>query len=376
MDQAKIPEDPRQRSPGAATANARRGMGIGIVGCGYWGINYVRVFEELAESRVVGVCDPNEERLSRVRQRFPTVATYADLNALLEDPGIEAVVVATPSATHYALAHQCLSSGRHVLVEKPFVMDIAQGETLITLAQQSQQTLMVGHTFLYNPSVRKMREYIAAGDCGDVYYLHATRTNLGPIRKDANALWDLIPHDLSIFSYLLGSRPIWVSAVATKLLRNNREDVGFVTLAYPNGILGQVHVSWADPDKVREVVLVGSKKRIVFNDLNTTESIRIFEKGISPSETDVDSFGEFRLLIRDGDIISPRVEASEPLKNQCAHFLECAVTGAKPLSDGENGLEVVRTLVAIDESVRRNGAPVEVRSPAGSLQRAEQVETR
>jgi predicted dehydrogenase len=335
-------------------------IGIGIIGCGYWGINYVRVFDELPGCRVLGVCDLNEERLSRVRQRFSHVATHTDLSALLDEQ-TEAIVVATPSSTHYTLARQCLLSSKHVLVEKPFVTEgIAEGERLIALAKDRQRTLMVGHTFLYNPSVRVMKEYVDAGDCGEIYYLHATRTNLGPIRKDANALWDLIPHDLSIFGYLLGSQPLWVSAVATRLLRNSREDVGFVTLAYPNGVLGHIHASWADPDKVREVVLVGSKRRVVFNDLNTRESIRIFEKGISPSETDVDSFGEFRLLIRDGDIISPKVEAGEPLKNQCAHFLECIANGSRPLSDGANGLEVVRTLLAIDESVRRNGAPVEV----------------
>jgi predicted dehydrogenase len=337
-------------------------IGIGIIGCGYWGINYVRVFDELPGCRVLGVCDLSEDRLSRVRQRFPHVATYTDLSALLNEQ-TEAIVVATPSSTHYMLARQCLLSGKHVLVEKPFVTEgVAEGERLIALAKDRQRTLMVGHTFLYNPSVRVMKEYVDAGDCGEIYYLHATRTNLGPIRKDANALWDLIPHDLSIFGYLLGSQPLWVSAVATRLLRNSREDVGFVTLAYPNGVLGHIHASWADPDKVREVVLVGSKRRVVFNDLNTRESIRIFEKGISPSETDVDSFGEFRLLIRDGDIVSPKVEAGEPLKNQCAHFLECMANGSRPLSDGVNGLEVVRTLLAIDESVRRNGAPVEVQA--------------
>jgi len=337
-------------------------IGIGIVGCGYWGINYVRVFQELPESRVVGVCDLSEERLSRVRQRFPMIATYTDLHTMLaaEGPQVEAIVIATPSSTHADLTRQCLLHGRHVLVEKPFVMDVATGETLIALASQQRKTLMVGHTFMYNSGVRKVKEYVVAGDCGEIYYLHATRTNLGPVRKDANALWDLIPHDLSIFGYLLERQPVWVSAVAAKLLHNSREDVGFVTLAYPNGILGHVHVSWADPDKVREVVLVGSKKRIVFNDLSSRESIRIFEKGIAYSQTDVDSFGEFRLLIRDGDIISPNVEASEPLKNQCAHFLECVANGTRPLSDGDNGLNIVKTLVAIEESARRNGAPVEV----------------
>lgn len=335
---------------------------IGVIGCGYWGINYVRVFDELPDSRVVAICDLNEDRLNRVQQRFRHVRTYRDAGALLGDADVDAIVVATPLSTHYVLAKACLEQDRHVLVEKPFVCKVSEGEELIDLAERGHVTLMVGHTFLYNPSVRKMKDYTVSGDCGDIYYLHATRTNLGPIRKDANALWDLIPHDLSIFSYLLDAQPLWVSAVAAKLLRNSREDVGFVALSYPNGILGHVHASWADPHKVREVVLVGSQKRIVFNDLNGQESIRIYEKGISPSPSDVDSFGEYRLLIRDGDIISPKLEVSEPLKNECAHFLECLRQGSRPLSDGKNGLQVVKTLLAIDQSIRQNGVPVEVMS--------------
>lgn len=337
-------------------------VGIGVIGCGYWGINYVRVFDELSGSRVVAVCDLNEDRLSRVQQRFRYIRTYRCAEELLGDSEVDAVVVATPLSTHYVLAKACLEQGRHVLVEKPFVCKVSEGEELIDLAERGHVTLMVGHTFLYNPSVRKMKEYAVSGDCGDIYYLHATRTNLGPIRKDANALWDLIPHDLSIFSYLLDAQPLWVSAVAAKLLRNSREDVGFVALSYPNGILGHVHASWADPHKVREVVLVGSQKRIVFNDLNGQESIRIYEKGISPSASDMDSIGEHRLLIRDGDIISPKLEVSEPLKNECAHFLACVRDGGRPLSDAKNGLQVVKTLLAIDQSTLKNGAPVEVLS--------------
>lgn len=335
-------------------------VGIAVIGCGYWGINYVRVFDELPGSRVVAACDLNEERLGRVQQRFRYVRTYRTAGELLNDPEVDAVVVATPLSTHYPLAKACLEQGRHVLVEKPFVCQVSEGEELVDLAERGHLTLMVGHTFLYNPSVRKMKEYTVAGDCGDIYYLHATRTNLGPIRKDANALWDLIPHDLSIFSYLLDAQPLWVSAVAAKLLRNSREDVGFVALSYPNGILGHVHASWADPHKVREVVLVGSQKRIVFNDLNGQESIRIYEKGVSPAANDMDSIGEHRLLIRDGDIISPKLEASEPLKNECAHFLDCVRRGSRPLSDARSGLQVVKTLLAIDQSALKNGAPVEV----------------
>lgn len=336
-------------------------IGIGIVGCGYWGINYVRVFDELPNARVLGTCDVSAERLERVRQRFPWVRTGAGLEDLLRDDRIDAIVVATPLASHYQITQQCLGAGRHVLVEKPFVAGLAQGQALIDLAARMSRTLMVGHTFLYNPGIHKMKDCLRGDGCGEIYYLHATRTNLGPIRHDANVLWDLAPHDISIFNYLLERQPAWVTAVGMKSLHNSREDVGFVTLAYPNGILAHIHVSWIDPDKVREVVVVGSKQRIVFNDLNNLERIRIFEKGVAPVHTDVDGFGEFQLLIRDGDIVSPKIEASEPLKNQCAHFLDCIEQGLAPLSDGHNGLDVVRVLVAMDESMRQNGAPVLVK---------------
>jgi predicted dehydrogenase len=334
--------------------------GIGIIGCGYWGINYIRVFSELPNAQMMAICDLNEERLARVRERYPQLQTTSGLQWLLDNPGIDAVVVATPSSTHGRVVRDCLAAGKHVLVEKPFVMDVQEGTELVDLAEAKERILMVGHTFMYNAGIQKMKECLKDPSCGEVYYLHATRTNLGPIRKDANALWDLASHDVSIFGYLLDSRPVWVSAVATKSLRNSREDVGFIALAYPKGILGHIRVSWLDPDKVREVVVVAGRKRIVFNDLNNLERIRIFEKGVVPVQTDVGGFGEFQLQIRDGDIISPKVEASEPLKNECVHFLDCIANQARPLSDGRNGLAVVKVLVAIQESMRRNGAPVEV----------------
>jgi predicted dehydrogenase len=233
---------------------------------------------------------------------------------------------------------------------------------LINLAQSRGLILMVGHTFLYNPGVTKVKEYIGRGDLGRVYYLYARRTNLGPIRRDVNALWDLAPHDISIFNYLLDSVPEWASAVGAKVLRNCREDVGFISLGYPNDITAHIHVSWADPNKVREVVVVGSNKRIVFSDINTLEQVRVFEKGIAPvaAESEISSYGEYQLQIRDGDIISPRIEVSEPLKNQCVHFLECVAQGSRPLTDGWAGQAVVRVMEAIDRSIERKGAPVDI----------------
>jgi predicted dehydrogenase len=218
---------------------------------------------------------------------------------------------------------------------------------------------MVGHTFIYNPAVRKVKEYVS--DAPDqVYYLHACRTNLGPIRRDVNALWDLATHDIAIFNYLLDGVPEWVSAVGARVLRNGREDVGFISLGYPDRILGHIHVSWADPNKAREIVVVCSDKRIVFNDLSGMEQVRVFEKGIRPVTTEPMSYGEYRLQIRDGDILSPKIEVSEPLKNQCRHFLECVETGKRPLTSGREGIDVLRVLKAMDRSVALQGTQVEV----------------
>jgi predicted dehydrogenase len=333
---------------------------VSIVGCGYWGVNYVRVFNELPNATVTRVCDQRLERLDFTKQRHPFISTHTTLSDLLQDTHMSAVVVSTPTSSHYEIAKACLQAGKHVLVEKPLTTTAEHCEELIQLAAEAERVLMVGHTFLYNAGIRKFKELVSGEEFGRMYYLHATRTNLGPIRQDVNAVWDLAPHDISIFDYLLGTLPTHVSAVGSKLLENGWEDVAFITLTYPNDVIGNIHVSWADPNKVREIVAVGSSRRIVFDDMNNLERIRVFEKGVAPQQ-EAGSFGEYRLLMRDGDIISPKVEPSEPLKNQALHFLDCIEKGQVPLTDGQNGLDVVRVLVAINESLEKGGVPVEVR---------------
>ncbi|MBF8277135.1 MAG: oxidoreductase domain protein [Candidatus Brocadiaceae bacterium] len=332
---------------------------VGIVGCGYWGINYVRVFSELAQAPVVRVCDLNEERLRLVHHKYSSVFPTRSLEELLSDPNIDAVVVSTPAVTHYEVVKACLLKNKHVLVEKPLSTQIEEGNELIQLAEERQRVLMVGHTFLYNPGILKIKDCLSRNELGTVYYLHATRTHLGLIRNDVNAIWDLAPHDISIFSFLLNTQPLWVSAVSGCFLKSSVPDVGFITLGYPQNIIGNIHVSWINSNKVREVVVVGSKKRIVFDDLNNLERVRIYEKGASITG-DVDTFGEFQLQLRDGDIISPRIETSEPLKNQCIHFLNCLAKGHTPLSDGKNGLNVTRVMSAITRSMENRGSPVDI----------------
>ncbi|HEY2547169.1 MAG TPA: Gfo/Idh/MocA family oxidoreductase [Candidatus Acidoferrum sp.] len=334
-------------------------LGIAVIGCGYWGMNYVRVFSELVESRVVTVCDQSSERLKEVSRRFPGVYLTSQIDDAISHPGVDAVVVCTEATTHFSVTRRLLLAGRHTLVEKPLTTTSAEADKLIELAESNSTILMVGHTFVFNAGVRKVKEYVRK-DGGRVYYLYARRTNLGPIRRDVNALWDLAPHDIAIFNYLLDSTPLWVSAVGGKVLRNCRDDVGFISLGYPDNVLAHVHVSWADPDKAREVVVVKSDKRIVFNDLNGIEQVRVFEKGVSPVEQEPLNYGEFRFEIRDGDIISPRIEPVEPLKHQCRHFVECVRTGKRPISSGVEGRDVVRVLEAVNRSIECKGLQIEI----------------
>jgi predicted dehydrogenase len=335
-------------------------IGVAILGCGYWGVNYVRVFGELPEARVVAVCDQRPERLEEVAKRFPTVEHFTtQSDAAIWREGVDAVVVCTNASTHYSVTRRALTAGKHVLVEKPLTTISADAEELIALASSRSAVLMVGHTFVYNEGIRKVKQYIQQAR-DQVYYMYSSRTNLGPIRRDVNALWDLAPHDVAIFNFLIDSVPQWVSAVGVKVLRNCRDDVGFISLGYPDNIVGHIHVSWADPQKAREVVVVGSDRRIVFNDLNGLEQVRVFEKGVRSVASEPLSYGEYHFQIRDGDILSPRIEVSEPLKNQCRHFLESVSRGTQPLTGGREGEEVVRVLEAVDRSLALKGAPVEV----------------
>lgn len=340
-------------------STATKPMGIAVIGCGYWGMNYVRIFSELTESRVVAVCEQSPDRLKEVARRLPNVYLTTRIDDVISQPDVQAAVVCTEATSHFNVTRRLLLAGKHVLVEKPLTTTSAHAEKLIELADSHSTTLMVGHTFIFNAGIQKVKEYMK-DDGGRVYYLYARRTNLGPIRRDVNALWDLAPHDIAIFNYLLEATPTWVSAVGGKVLGNCRDDVGFVSLGYPNNILAHVHVSWADPDKAREVVVVKSDRRILFNDLNGGEQVRVFEKGVSAVEEEPLNYGEFRFQIRDGDIISPRIQPVEPLKNQCRHFLECVRTGKRPVSNGEDGRDVVRVLEAINRSIECKGLQVPV----------------
>jgi predicted dehydrogenase len=331
---------------------------VAVLGCGYWGSNYVRLLHELPQARLALACDLDPQRLQLMQRRFPLLAVTTDPEQVWQDPAIEAVIIATPAATHYELADRALRAGKHVLVEKPLTTCVSDAEALVETAQSCGRTLMVGLTFLYNNGALMMKDLIAHPSFGRRYYLHLTRTNLGIVRPDVDVVWDLAAHDLAICDFLLDRRPLWVQANGVTVLEHEHADVAFITLGYPDNVMANIHVSWVDPNKVREVVAVGSQRRIVFDDLNQTERLRIYEKGITSSRKEADSYGEFRLLVRDGDIISPRLTPGEPLRQQVEHFLTCIAGGVSPLSDGRVAADNVRSLAAVQRSLALGGLRV------------------
>ncbi|MHB8895196.1 MAG: Gfo/Idh/MocA family protein [Candidatus Geothermincolia bacterium] len=333
--------------------------GLSVIGLGHWGPHYVRIFSQLPGCKVVSCCDVNRDRVREIADAFPNVRVTTDPDEVFASSDTSAVVVATPASTHFDVAMKCIESGKDLLVEKPLALTSAHCATLVEAAKESGAVLMVGHTFIYNAGVRKIKDIADAGDLGRIYYLLFTRTHLGLIREDVSAIWDLAPHDISIASYVLGKRPEGVSAVGSAFLKDGRQDVAFVNIFYPDDVVANIHVSWIDSNKERRVTVVGSDRRVVFDDLNNLETVKIFEKGVSV-EKPVSNFGEFRLLLRDGDIISPKIEPSEPLKNMCRHFLDCLVTREDPITDGASGFQTVKVIEAIEQSLARKGCYVPI----------------
>ncbi len=335
-------------------------IGVAIIGCGYWGVNYIRIFSELSNARVVAICDKREDRLAELKGRFPHVTTVTDIEDVLAMDDVQAAVICTGAKSHYQVAKLCLEGGLHILVEKPLTTASADSSSLIEIASRTGLKLMVGHTFIFNSAIDTVHDLISEDQNRQVHYLYSRRTNLGPIRHDVNAFWDLAPHDVSIFNELLDSDPIWVSATGVDILQSGSPDAGFASIGYANGVVGNIHISWADPNKVRELVVVCNDRRIVFDDINQLERVKVYEKGVSPSKQEVDGFGEFQFLLRDGAIFSPKIEMSEPLKTQSSHFIDCIGQNQEPITNGVAGRKVVEVMEAIDQSVKMHGAPVAV----------------
>lgn len=337
-------------------------VNLGIIGCGHWGPNFVRNFSHLPGAHVCEVSDLNIERLMHIKRLYPSVKISQDYERLLGDDKLDAIIIATPAVTHYKIAKECLHKNKHVLVEKPIALKVNEAEELIRLSQKRKRVLMVGHTFLYNPAINKMQKLIKKGELGRIYYFYSTRTNLGPLRTDINAMWDLAPHDISIFSYLLDSEPYQVAARGGVYLQENMQDVAFITLNYPNKVVAHIHVSWLDPRKIRTITMVGDQKMVVFNDLDNKEPIRVYDKRVMKKRHpyDYDTFEEFKMIIQEREVAIPRIKMIEPLKDECHHFLDCIVKNKVPLTDGNNGLKVLKVLIAIQRSLNKDGKIVPV----------------
>jgi len=328
---------------------------IGVVGYGYWGPNLVRNLDRAKGAELVAGCDADPGNRARLRTAYPNITASADIEEMLADDSIEAVAVVTSAPTHHAIARRVLESGKHCFVEKPLALTAPDADDLVRLADDRGLVLMVGHLMEYHSAVMWIRDYIASGEMGEVHYLYAQRLNLGRVRTEENAFWSLAPHDVSIVLYLLGESPDSVSANGAAYLNAGVADTVFANLRFPGGRMANIHVSWLDPHKVRKFTIVGSKKMLVFDDMQATEKIWIYDKGVEPAEAM--AYGE-DLTLRFGDITVPYLRMGEPLAAEVEHFLECCRTGATPRSDGRDGLRVVRVLEAVDESMAAGGAPV------------------
>jgi predicted dehydrogenase len=340
---------------GAAIPATRDKLGLAVVGLGYWGPNLVRNVHELDDVTLEVVCDLRDDARAAVARRYPSVRTTADFRAVLEDDTVDAVLIATPVSTHHPLAAAALRAGKHVFVEKPLAASSAESLELIGLAEERGLTLMPGHTFLYSPPVQLVRSMIEADELGEIYFISTSRVNLGLHQSDVSVAWDLGPHDFSILRYWMDETPEHVTALSRGCIIPNTPDVAFINLSFPSGAIAHVEIAWLAPSKLRRTTVVGSRKMVVYDD-TSNEPVRVFDSGVNLPNPE--TFGEYRLSYRTGDIVSPRVDAAEPLLLELADFCESIRTGAPPRSNSRLGLEVVRMIEAVDASLEANGARV------------------
>jgi predicted dehydrogenase len=331
---------------------------LALIGFGYWGTNLARNLDRLARPRWRYLVDSSPDRRRAAIELYPQLRAVDDLAEVLSDDEVGAVLIATPAPSHAPLARRALAAGKHVFVEKPLAMSLADAVALAEAADRSNLVLMVGHTFEYVPAVQRMREYIRSGEIGDVLYLHSQRLNLGRIQSDLHTFWSIGPHDVSIANHLLGTDPRWVAAQGGRYLHHGVEDVMFVTVGYPRDVVAHMHVSWLDPAKTRRTTVVGTRRMLVYDDLNSDARLTVFDKGADPVDPDQTGARQYRL--RDDAVHVPALATAEPLALELAHFLDCVRTGARPRTDGWNGARVVAVLEAVDASIQAGGATVTV----------------
>ena len=328
-------------------------------GVGFWGKNHFRVFSGLKNCRLKICCDKNKEALEKIPENLRCGIKFTpDFDDIIKDKEIDGVVITTPSETHARLAIKALSSGKHVFVEKPLALSVEDAEKMVKMADKNKKILMVGHLLLYHPATKKLKSYIEDGSLGDLNYMYSTRVNLGQVRAEENALWSLTAHDISVAIYLANKMPKEVSATGKCYIRDSVQDVVFVSLNFYNKMMAHIHASWLDPHKIRKFTVVGSKKMVVFDDMEATEKIRVYDKGVDwqKGQSSYDAF----LTIREGDIHIPRIDMVEPLKVECQHFIDSIKNNTRPVTDGRNGLQVLRVLAAAQSSLDKNGRPVKI----------------
>ncbi len=332
-------------------------INVGVVGCGYWGPNLIRNFRHLPDCTLRMMCDVNPQRLTHLKSLYPEVEGIMDYEHMLNGAGLDAIVIATSVKYHYAMARQSLLAGKHTFIEKPMASSSAECEELIEIAESKGVVLMIGHTFLYSAPVRKIKEIILSGDVGEIRYISARRLNLGLFQKDINVAWDLAPHDISIILELMDEFPIRINCQGNAHITPGIEDVTSMSLTFPNNRFATIQNSWLDPRKVREMTIVGSKRMVVYDDVASLEKLRVYD-----SRVDVpphyDTFAEFQYAYHYGDMYVPYIKQEEPLKIECQHFLDCIRQGLTPLTNGEQGLKLVKILEAASASLKRNGASV------------------
>jgi predicted dehydrogenase len=337
---------------------------IGVIGCGYWGPNLLRNFSENEEARLRWMCDLDARRLETLGRRYPSAQTTIDYRQLLADPQLDAIVISTPVSTHYNFAREALEAGKHVLIEKPFTASTREAERLIALAEARQLTLMVDHTFIYTGAVRKIKEIVSSGELGDLLYFDSIRINLGLFQRDINVVWDLAPHDLAIMDFLIDRQPLSVTATGSCHVERGIENIAYVMLRFPDEFIAHFHFNWLSPVKIRRTLIAGSRRMIVYDDIEPTEKIRIYDKGVmvTRSEETEDKEAAYQTLVsyRTGDVWVPKLDSTEALSYVCREFLSAIREKRRPLTDGNSGLRVVRLLEAAQQSISQNGRPIDL----------------
>ena len=333
-------------------------INLGIIGAGSWGPNLIRNFNSVENCKIKYIVDSDEKARKKIKLSYPSIDVKGNIKDILDDDELDAIVISTSAPTHYKLASEALNAGKDIYVEKPITLKADQARGLIKVSEEKELIIMVGHLLLYHTGINYLKEIIKNGELGEIYYIYTSRVNLGKVRNKENAFWSFAPHDISIILHLIEEMPIRISSTGAAFLNQNVEDVVFSTMEFSSGKVAHMHVSWLDPHKIRKTTVVGSKKMAVFDDAAPTENLRIYDKGVDykPGMTDYNQ----SLTLRIGDIHIPKIPSGEPLKIECNHFIECVRKRNKPLSDGINGLNVVKILEAGSHSLQNNGKPIDI----------------